>query len=351
MHSSPTMLSLPPVLEGLLKPTTTGRPSSFVERRDERPDAGRFYLNPFWAPYFTRPTLRRQLDEWTWVFEQRLGLFNVSEIVRMTVLRLDSGGLFVFSPVAPTGECIALLNDIGGEVEYIVLPSAALEHKLFTQSFVKKYPRAEVFIAPGQFSYPFSPPGGPLGFTPDGVLTNDLITPFSNEIEHATFLASSDVGSAAEVAMFHKSSRTLLTVDSIALIDRRREERRDVKAQCSALQVLFFQCAPDVNPSGFFYNVPSKYDNWFDQLVVPPTVRKWVIEVNPQTTKEWLDRISRFKFDRIIPCHFDAPIAANTRDFLASFSFLTDRRKADATFRPGLAPFIESVAESLPKGR
>ena len=39
-----------------------------------------------------------------WVFEQEqsLAFSGVSTVVRMTVIRLDSGGLFVYSPVAPT---------------------------------------------------------------------------------------------------------------------------------------------------------------------------------------------------------------------------------------------------------
>ena len=39
-----------------------------------------------------------------WVFEQEqsLALSGVSTTIRMTVVRLKSGGLFVYSPVAPT---------------------------------------------------------------------------------------------------------------------------------------------------------------------------------------------------------------------------------------------------------
>ncbi len=53
-----------------------------------------------------------------WVFEQTqaLELFNVYTPVRMTVIKLASGGLWVHAPVAPTEECIRLLK-VGGSYE------------------------------------------------------------------------------------------------------------------------------------------------------------------------------------------------------------------------------------------
>lgn len=39
----------------------------------------------------------------------------------MTVVRLSSGELLVHDPVAPTEECLRLLNELGGKVAYIVL--------------------------------------------------------------------------------------------------------------------------------------------------------------------------------------------------------------------------------------
>ena len=36
----------------------------------------------------------------------------------------------------------------------------------------------------------------------------------------------------------------------------------------------------------------------------------------------WAKKISRWDFNRIVPCHFDAPIRAGPREFLSAFSFL-----------------------------
>lgn len=43
-----------------------------------------------------------------WLFEQEqaLGFSSVSTNIRMTVIKLKSGGLWVHAPIAPTKECI-----------------------------------------------------------------------------------------------------------------------------------------------------------------------------------------------------------------------------------------------------
>lgn len=62
--------------------------------------------------------------------QQPQGFFNVTTPIRTTVVRLADGRLWVHAPVAPTRECRRLLDEIGGEVAYIVLPTTAFEHKV-----------------------------------------------------------------------------------------------------------------------------------------------------------------------------------------------------------------------------
>jgi len=88
-----------------------------------------------------------------WFFEQKQGIglgLNVSVNVRMTVIKLRSGGLWVHAPIAPTDECIALLNELDAPVEHIVLPTTLFEHKIFVGPFQRRFPNAIVFIAPDQ---------------------------------------------------------------------------------------------------------------------------------------------------------------------------------------------------------
>ena len=87
------------------------------------PEFGRSYILgvvPIFlaTPFFVRATYRTELVRGAlWSFEQKQGIglgLNTSLNVRMTVGRLKSGGLFVYGPIAPTGECIELLRQVEG---------------------------------------------------------------------------------------------------------------------------------------------------------------------------------------------------------------------------------------------
>ena len=73
-----------------------------------------------------------------------------------------------------------LLKELGN-VAYIVLPVTAVEHKQYMGGFVEKFPKAKVYVAPGQFSWPVDVP---LGFRVDGILENGVKFPFSDELDH-----------------------------------------------------------------------------------------------------------------------------------------------------------------------
>ena len=51
------------------------------------------------------------------------GVIFVQVPVRMTVVKLDDGGLFVYSAVAPTAECLRLLAEL--EAESAAAPATA----------------------------------------------------------------------------------------------------------------------------------------------------------------------------------------------------------------------------------
>ncbi|CAI0386968.1 unnamed protein product [Linum tenue] len=79
---------------------------------------GRFYFNftgfPFpLGPFLNRRTLRTEAVKGSiWLFEQEqaLGFSSVSTNIRMTVIKLKSGGLWVHAPIAPTKECVQVLH-------------------------------------------------------------------------------------------------------------------------------------------------------------------------------------------------------------------------------------------------
>lgn len=120
------------------------------------PEAGRSYFPALTPPFSNRATYKYDLGRNTWALEQLLTFANVTATIRCNVVRLEStGGLWVHSPQWPTGEFCSLLDGIGGSVEHVVLPCNAFEHKAPMRAFLKKYPKAKVWVAPGQY--------GPLG--------------------------------------------------------------------------------------------------------------------------------------------------------------------------------------------
>ncbi len=119
--------------------------------------------------------------------------------------------------MAPTAEYVTQLKELG-EVKHVVLPVTAVEHKQYMAAFVRKFPRARVYVAPGQFSWPVDLP---LGFRVDAVLSdeNKAAVPFADEIDFTGWFFKPFAGSISEVAFFHKKSRTLLVTDAVIYID------------------------------------------------------------------------------------------------------------------------------------
>lgn len=60
--------------------------------------------------------------------------------------------------------------------------------------------------------------------------------------------------------------------------------------------------------------------------------------------RDWIDGIARdWKFKRIIPAHFAAPVNVNRSDFLAAFAFLDDLLGERYVTRPSLQLFFTSI--------
>ncbi|KDO72683.1 hypothetical protein CISIN_1g012903mg [Citrus sinensis] len=202
--------------------------------RSSKSDSGRFYLNftgfPFpLGPFLNRRTIRTEVVKgriWLFEQEQALGFSSVSTNIRMTVIKLKSGGLWVHAPIAPTKECIQLVKELAAPVEYIILPTFAYEHKIFVGPFSRKFPRAQIWVAPRQWSWPLNLPLAFFGiFRAKTLIDEDLSTPWADEIEQKV-LSSPEVGIGpyVEVAFYHKPSRTLLVTDAVIFVPRKPPE-------------------------------------------------------------------------------------------------------------------------------
>jgi hypothetical protein len=104
------------------------------------------------------PTLT-PLGDALWVHDMIVWFGPVPLPHAMTVIRLSGGGLLIHSPTRLDDETMAALSDLG-PVESILAPS--WWHDMFLHDWVRAYPAAKLYGAPGLVqsnrSLPFQPP-------------------------------------------------------------------------------------------------------------------------------------------------------------------------------------------------
>lgn len=122
--------------------------------------------------------------------------------------------LFVLFP------SLQLVKELDAPVEYIILPTFAYEHKIFVGPFSREFPRAQVWVAPRQWSWPLNLPLEFFGIFRARILEDeDLSTPWADEIEQKV-LSSPEVGSLL-ILLFVKSRHTSLDIVTYILLSCR----------------------------------------------------------------------------------------------------------------------------------
>lgn len=344
---------------------------------------------PFWPavplyPYGQRPTQRLEVvPDQVWTFEQFQGIFYVVVPIRMTVVRLEPTGLLVYSPVAPTAECIALVRELEeryGPVKYIVMSTVTgIEHKVFVGPFARRFAQAQVYVTPNQWSFPINLPLPWLGLPSDRthlLPADSAQAPFADQVDYA-LLPKIDLGLGpfGETACFHRASRTLMVTDAIvaipaeppdilqvnpfpllfhardspadAIVDtpanRRKGWQRIVLFafyfRPSTLEVatageMFKDAkqAPVRSRQHYFGLYPFRWQSDWPQsfaalhndgqIQVAPILKTLIFNRDPQEVLDWAKRVAAWPFERIVPAHLQAPIAATPDQFLAAFEFL-----------------------------
>jgi len=305
-------------------------------------------------PLTARRTVRKEAVKgrvWTFDQPQGLGFSKVTVNTRMTVVRLKSGGLWVHAPVAPTGECLALLAELGGEVECVVLPTFAIEHKVFFGPFARRFPRASVWVAPRQWSFPLDLPLSllGLGFRDVFELDDDLSIaqcPWRAEVDFAVNLQEgfSEIGPYCEVGFFHRDTKTLLVTDCVVQVPRDPSSlgcldpeelvsnaapqalnpfsptppdspaARLLGWQRTVLQVLFFGPGDLNEPAATFDALCEP------RVILSPVVRTLVFSKCAEGVARWVDTVCAWDFDKVIPCHLAGPFSCGPDEFRRAFS-------------------------------
>ncbi|KAG8384646.1 hypothetical protein BUALT_Bualt04G0139500 [Buddleja alternifolia] len=349
----------------------------------EATGGGRFYFNftgfPFpLGPFLNRRTMRYEaVKDSIWLFEQEqaLGFSSVSTNIRMTVIKLKSGGLWVHAPIAPTKECIQLVKELNAPVEHIILPTFAYEHKIFVGPFSRKFPKAQVWVAPRQWSWPLNLRLEFFGiFRAKTLQDEDLSTPWADDIEQKV-LSSPEVGIGpyVEVAFYHKRTRTLLVTDAVIYVPRQPPQCISKESLLSSaknglavkilskgkkvsdepvvdnkmnlqkgwermvLQILFLGPSNLLEPNASFSQMSQK-------LIVSPIVKTLVFSKVPEKAS-WLMLYTRIIFldDTWSRNCVTSLTDIYLSDFLAAFGFLDDLLGERYVTRPSLSLLFTSL--------
>ena len=307
------------------------------------PSAGRQYFPTLTPPLFNRATYRYDLGGDSWALEQLLTFANVSATIRSTVVKLKDGTLWVNSPQWPTGELCALLDELG-PVGHIVLPCNALEHAAPVKAFARKYPKASVWVTPGQYG-PFGECGftaasAKLGYRVDGVLPvgapkpGDALPPWADEFEMRTLYVAlpENAGPVSEAAFYHKPTKSLVAVDAVVYVpeeappifrsyfDAATVEAPDFWPK-SVLQAVFLPLRGQAGADD-----KSRWPGYAavqGRLLRAPILRAFADARAPQAVREWVKAVAGMgPFERILTAHFASPIAATPADFEKVFAYL-----------------------------
>ena len=80
--------------------------------------------------------------------------------------------------------------------------------------------------------------------------------------------------------------------------------------------------------------------------VVAPIIQI-ILSRAPEASKAWIDTVTSWDFERVVPAHFDAPIAAGPAEFRATFDFIA-KGKNEVRFCDEDVLFLREALEGLP---
>lgn len=157
-----------------------------------------------------------------------VSFFGFPYPTRMAAVRLSTGTVWVWSPIALTNELASAVEAIG-RVSYIVSPNKL--HHLFLPEWSKRWPDARLYAPPG-----LARKRKQLHF--DAQLGDQSAAPWMPDIDQVLFRGSFAM---QEVVFFHRTSRTAIFGDLI---------QRFAQAQATGCRGMIMRLAGLVGRSG-----------------------------------------------------------------------------------------------------
>jgi len=244
----------------------------------------------------------------------RFGRFPIGG--RGTLVRLTSGGLAVFSPVALTETVKAKVASLGGDVRYLVAPD--IEHHIFLSEWAAAYPNAKLVGPEGLPEKRQKAKGDPkIGKEPFAVvftkenskqlkIGEDFDADFEFEYVHPH--------PNKELVFFYRPDKVLIQADlmfNLPAIEQYSRVPEDQKPKAGLLGKLFNNLQTTegeaLSMKRFLWHAASRSDR--------------------TAFNESAKRIASWDFDTVVPCHGET-IVGNGKDvFKKVFSWHLEGKK------------------------
>lgn len=208
------------------------------------------------------------LGENIWAHQDSMPLGGIQLRLRMTVVKLVCGGLWVHSPTRLSNELQAAIDNIG-EVRFIVGPNNG--HNLWLNDWQSAYPEAKLYVSPGIVKKITLGEHQLLDEHFDNIWSEDL------ERQYMPGVSFFD-----ESVFFHKRSKSLLVTDLI---------QNHSDACPSGFAGLMTKCV--FRPLGFK-----------DHCIAPPLKMGFTIK-DKAAFKQFIVNIKAWEFDKIVVTHGD----------------------------------------------
>lgn len=228
---------------------------------------------------------------------------------RGTLVKLTSGSLAIFSPVALTPEAKAKVDSLGGRVRYIIAPD--IEHHIFVSEWAKAYPEAVLI--------------GPEGL------------PEKRAKMHANPKENSNVGDESFATVFTKANKREVKVSPEFDADF---EYEFVDAHPNKELVFVYKPDGVLIQADLMFNLPAeeqysrvpeaekpKNAGWLARVFMAAQSTegdaKWmkrflwyaISRGNREGFNESVQRIAGWDFDTIVPCHGETIVGGGKKVF------------------------------------
>ncbi|KAK2754408.1 hypothetical protein FQN54_007052 [Arachnomyces sp. PD_36] len=235
---------------------------------------------------------------------------------RGTIVRMQSGALSVFSPVALTPEVKTTVESLGGNVKYIAAPD--MEHHIFLTPWKEAYPNAEIIAPEGlrekreqnpetkglDFAHIFTTQKNKEAIK----VSEEFDAEFETEYVHSH--------PSKDLVFLHKPSKTLIEADMLFNLPATEQySKTGVAADSGFLTRMIMPLQSTKAPA-----------TWHQRFL-------WYI-ISAKDQKGFAEsakRIDKWDFDRLIPCHGDV-IETGAKDvFRRVFAWYLDgaHKKSD----------------------